>query len=437
MKKGVFIILVFSLYSLHCYSQVKIGIALPLMLNYPDPEEKKLGEQMLKGIKDALEEYKGLNPSKSVSIKIEDTKRDQSVTLDIFNKLASDSSLIAILGPVFSSELVNNAGAASFHKIPIVTPTATLNFLAQKNEFVFQLNPTYDVRGRLMAKFAMNELGMKKFVILSENNYGKNFADSFSDEVIRNHGSILLTEYYSNDSFDIIEQLNNIKSKIIENDKFIDFGNLDKSQVEKLKNVRLKFSNVDSLVDARLIVSIYRLFGMNADSEMSSLKLSHTLTFDKTKSIIPGNTNAIYIPISNYNEISKIISQYFTENIILPVLGTSDWNNEKALIENKMYIKELYFESDFYLRDKPISDFINMSDADIKNYYFGYDGMKLLLDKISEGYITRLSLNEALENVSNYKAIHNILTLKERTNRHMSIMQFKNGVLTKANEYEY
>lgn len=437
MKKGVLIFFIFFLYSFNCYSQVKIGVALPLMSNSSDREEQKLGEHMLKGIKDALEEYKVLNPNKSVSIKIEDTKRDPSVTLDAFNKLASDSSLIAILGPVFSSELVNNVGAASFHKIPIVTPTATLNFLAQKNAFVFQLNPTYDIRGRLMAKFAMTELGMKKFVTLSENNYGKNFADSFSDEVNRNNGSILLTEYYSKDSFDIIEQLNNIKTKIIENDKFIDFGNLDKLQIEKLKNVKLKFSNIDSLMNERLIVSIYKLFGKDADSKISSLKLFHTSTFDKTKSIIPGNTDAIYISISNYSEISKIISQYFTENIILPVLGSSDWNNEKALNDNKMYIKELYFDSDFNLEDKPTKDFINMSEADIKNYYFGYDGMKLLLDKISEGNITRLSLNEALENVSNYKAVHNTLTIKDRTNRHMSVMLFKNGVLIKTKDYDY
>jgi len=437
MKTRVLLFLVFFLYGLNCYSQVKIGVALPLMLNSSDHEEKRLGDQMLKGVKDALEEYKASNPNKNVSIKVEDTKRDQSVTLDIFNKLAADSSLIAILGPVFSSELVNNAGAALFHKIPIVTPTATLNFLAQKHEFVFQLNPTYDIRGRLIAKFAMNELGMKNFVILSEDSYGKNFADSFSDEVNSNNGRILLSEYYSKDAFDIIEQLNNIKSKIIENDKFIDFGNLDKSQVEKLKNVRLKFSNVDSLIGARLIVSIYKLFGKDADTEISSLKIFPAVTFDRTKSIIPGNTDAIYIPISNYSEISKIISQYFTENILLPVLGTSDWNNEKALNENKMYIKELYFDSDFYLKDSPNNDFINLSEADIKNYYFAYDGMKLLLDKISEGNSTRLSLNEALENVSNYKAVHNMVTIKDRTNRNMSVMLFKDGVLTKASEYEY
>ncbi|MEO6696153.1 MAG: ABC transporter substrate-binding protein [Ignavibacteria bacterium] len=418
------------------YSQVRIGIALPLMTNSSGQSEKLLGEQMLKGIKDALEEYKSSEPDIDVSIKIEDTKKDQTATLDAFNKLASDSNLIAILGPVFSSELVNNAGAAAFHKIPIITPTATLNFLAQNNEYVFQLNPTYDIRGRLMAKFAINELGIKNFVILSEDSYGKNFADSFSDEVRRNKGNILLTEYYNKDAFNIIDQLKNIKSKIIENDKFIDFSNLNSIQIDKLKKSNIKFSYVDSLINERLVVSIYKLFGKTAESELLSLSINPSVTFDKNKTIIPGKVDAIYIPVSNFNEIPGIVSQFFSENIVLTVLGTSDWNNEKILQENHMYIKELYFESDFYL-DGSKKNFIEKNEAEIKNYYFGYDGMKLILDKIIEGNNTRASLYEALENTNNYKTVHNNVSMNERTNRHMSIMHFKNGALIKKSDYEY
>ena len=67
--------------------------------------------------------------------------------------------------------------------MPVISPTATVNFLAQNNPYVFQLNPTYDIRGRVMAKFAMKEMGMKNFIILSEDTYGKNYAESFKNEV--------------------------------------------------------------------------------------------------------------------------------------------------------------------------------------------------------------------------------------------------------------
>ena len=201
------------------FSQVKIGVAIPLMSSSSDVSEKKTGEQMLRGINDALEEYKNSKPKTSVTIKVEDTKKDASVTLDILNRFGSDNSVIAVLGPIYSSELVNNAGAAVFHKMPVITPTATVNFLAKNNPYVFQLNPTYDIRGRVMAKFAMKELGMKNFIILSEDSYGKNFAESFKDEVEKNNGKIEDTEFYVKESFPLTVQFENIKNIIFSNEK--------------------------------------------------------------------------------------------------------------------------------------------------------------------------------------------------------------------------
>ena len=168
-KKKIFILLLLILPGINLsYSQVKIGVAIPLMTNSSDASEKKTGEQMLRGINDALEEYKKNKPAITVTITAEDTKKDQSATLDILNRFGSDNTVIAVLGPIFSSELINNAGAAVFHKMPVISPTATVNFLAQNNPYVFQLNPTYDIRGRVMAKFAMKEMGMNNFIILSE-----------------------------------------------------------------------------------------------------------------------------------------------------------------------------------------------------------------------------------------------------------------------------
>ena len=162
-----------------------------MMKSSENSGDKKLGEQMLMGIKDALDEYNSANKSKKISITVEDTKRDPTETLNIFNRFGSDKSIIGILGPVFSSELVNNEGAGAFHKIPIISPTSTENFLAEKNPFVFQLNPTYYVRGSLMADFADKELSMKKFVIFSEDTYGVNFAEAFTEQVIKNGGEVI------------------------------------------------------------------------------------------------------------------------------------------------------------------------------------------------------------------------------------------------------
>lgn len=427
------------------FPQIKIGVLLPLMKNSDEAEEKKLAEQMLKGINEALKENNENKLREQVSIKVEDTEKDQSITLNMLNKFGSDSGFIGVFGPVFSSELVNNAGAAAYHKIPVITPTATYNFLAAKNEFVFQLNPTYDVRGGIMAKFAMNELGMKNFVILSEESYGKNFEESFKAQVNKNSGNILFTEFYSKDKENLSAELSEIKDKIMENEKFLDFANLNSAQLEKLRKLNSQFSklNIDSILNERLIISIFKLFGKKAEKILDSAGISYIsyLDSDKSRNYILGYIDAVYIPVSNSNEISKIVSEYFSENINLPILGTSDWNNEEILEENKMYIKDLYFDSDFFLKDNfetvknSGNDIENLSETEIRNYYFGYDGMKLILDKISEGNKTRQNLNESLQKINDFNAIHNNVTIKERTNHQMIIMNFRNGILKKLKDY--
>lgn len=421
------------------YSQNKIGVALPMMISSENAEEKKLGEQMLKGINDALEEYNKTGQTNKISISAEDTKKDPNEVLQIFNKFGSDSTVIAILGPVFSSELINNEGAASFHKIPIITPTATENFLAEKNPFVFQLNPTYDIRGRLMADFAEGELKMKNFVIFSEDTYGKKYSDSFSDEVIKNGGEIIYTNYYSKDSTDLSAVLEDLKDRIFEKDRFIDFGTVTKSQMDKLKKVKFLFSFPDSLYREKLVVSIYKLFGKGALRVTDSIGMNPVQIKypDNAKQYLLGYADAVYIPISNSGEMSKVIPQYFSSNIKLPVLGTSDWNNETILIENKMYIDQLYFDADFYIKDKSRDDFANMEESEIRNYYFGYDAMKLILDKIAAGNNTRQLLNSALESVSNYPAVHCNFTIKGRTNHQMAVMKFRNGILEKLKDFVF
>ena len=44
-----------------------------------------------------------------------------------------------------------------------------------------------------------------------------------------------------------------------------------------------------------------------------------------------------------------IVPELFSNGLSFYLAGTGDWNNEKALDENKIYLKNLYFESEYYL----------------------------------------------------------------------------------------
>lgn len=419
--------------------QTRIGVILPLMQSSENAEDKITGEEILKGITDALDEYNASDSVNNIIIKTEDTKRDPERVLELINEMGSDTNIKAVIGPVFSSEISNNAGAPAFHKIPLITPTATQNFLAENNEYFFQLNPTYETRGKLMGRYATKELKLNRFLILSEETYGIRYAGAFTSEVLKARGNIVATKYFNIEDTNLDSVMNELKDAMITNDKFIDFGNLTTDQTDKLKGMNFVFSNMDSLVNVRSIASIYKIFGINADRIVDSagIKAVKITAPDKSRSYLTGSVDAIYIPISNPEKINLILPSLKNAGLNLPVIGTSDWNNEKILENNSAYINRLYFESDFYIKDKSKNDFTNISESEIKNYYMGYDAMMLVAKKISEGNNSREKLYNALQSVNDFKAVHINYTIKNRSNHQMMIMKFEKGKLESAGDYVY
>lgn len=411
-------------------AQIKIGVALPLMKDAGSETSGSTGEMMLKGISDALTEYDANVPLSKVEIVVEDTKRDPQTTLDILNKFGSDSKISAVLGPVFSSELSMTAGAASFHKMPVITPSATENFIAEKNEYVFQLNPTYDIRGRLMAKYAGDKLKMRKFIILAENTYGKMFADAFEDQANEDGDSILFVKYYSKDDWDLLEEVREIKNYLSSIDKFISFADLPKAEYDKLVSSGLNSAMIDTLITGKYFVSIYRLFGTDAESVVSARSIPTKPLDTESLKVLFGVADAIYIPVSKSDEVGRVALALFRNSLDLPVLGTSDWNNRKVLEDNSVFLPEVVYEADFLLSkefDDKASELTDLKDADLRNYFFGYGSMRMLLSIIANGNKSRSDINRAVESLSGYVAPYNKYSMKKRTNVSLNIVKFSNG----------
>ncbi|MBK9332772.1 MAG: hypothetical protein IPM96_10325 [Ignavibacteria bacterium] len=122
---------------------------------------------------------------------------------------------------------------------------------------------------------------------------------------MKNGGAITASVYYSKDDNDLTQELEELEDKIFSLDKFIDFGNIAREHFEIIKNYDIKFSYADSLKMESLVVSIYKLFGRDADRIMDSLSFKPSASYDKSRTVIPGYTEAIYIPISTYLEIRK------------------------------------------------------------------------------------------------------------------------------------
>lgn len=435
-KLILFLVLLLSpfLNSISFCQGVKIGVALPLFEESDDPAKKQLGSDILNGIEFALNEY-NRSPVIKITLDIRDTKRDPVESERIIDAFAQDSSIVCVLGPVFSSELLEVANIGVTEKLPIISPTATADDIAESHDYVFQLNPSYKVRGTLMADYLVKIAGLKNFVIIYEESYGSNFSEHFETEVGKLGGKVLLSSSYNKDAKNITDIITQIIKVIRDNDLFINPANLNVTQLKKLENSGVRYSLLDSLVTQKTDVSIYYLFGHNARKVIDTLNIKAFQLKPDATNFIQGYIDAIYIPISNPSEISMIVPELYSNKLSFFIAGTGDWNNEEILNENKVYLKNLIFESEYYIDEnnqafKELKTKISKTKITLnKSFLFGFDSMNLLLSIISSGNITRDRIRDALKKVVSYDAVRSKISLDfNRVNSELNILAYDNGL---------
>lgn len=429
---GLFLVL----FSSFTYSQntVKIGIALPLFRESEDNTKKQLGNEILDGIKQALAEYTK-NGGQKVTLEVMDTQRDPNLANEIIAGFGADSSIIGVIGPVFSSELMESALNGPEHKLPIISPTATGDELAANFNYVYQLNPSYEVRGKLMAEYLIKKNGHKNFAVIYEDTYGDNFRKHFEDEVKTLGGRIVIAEPYKKDFKNITDIIAKIIKNIRDNDLFINVANLNLTQRQKLEKAGVRTSLLDSSVSLNMDISIFYMFGKNAKKTLDTMNIKPYTLKPETTKFIQGIIDAIYIPISNPTEINVIVPQLFSDGLSYYIAGTGDWNYEKTLEENKVYIKNLIFESEYY-PDENNPKYIELKEnlkktkyKLTKNFLFGYDAAELVLSLINSGNNTREKLNNALKNLSGYDAIKSKISLDYHgINSELNILRYDEGI---------
>lgn len=416
------------------FSQIKIGAALPLFQDSDDATKKQLGQDILSGINFALKEYSKNNVVK-VTLEVKDTRRDMTEVVRVMEDFAADKDVQCVIGPVFSSELAEVSNFGRSDLIPIISPTATGDDLAENHDYIFQLNPSYKVRGRVMADYLVKTLGMKNFAVIAEETYGVNFSKHFEEQAKKNGGVIVSSLTYKKDAKNINDIVAEIDKVIKANDLFVNISNLNLTQTKKLESAGVRYSLIDSLIQQKIEVSIYYLLGKNAKKMLDTMNIKPaTLKSDAAK-YIQGYLDAIYIPISNASEISLIVPELYSNNLSFFFAGTGDWNNEDVLKENKAYFKNLVFESEYYLYENS-PDLIDLKakldKAKIKlnkNFLFGYDSMNLLLSIIASGNKTRQDIYSTLNKVSNYDAIKSKISLDfNRINSELNILTYNNGI---------
>jgi branched-chain amino acid transport system substrate-binding protein len=190
------------------------GVILPLYSASKDSNGTEPGPEILEGIKYAVSEYNNTHEEK-VGLIIRDSGQKPERIKEIKNEFVKIPNLKIIIGPIYSDEVKTTLEIFKDTDIPVISPTATENNLTTIYPNFFQANPSFILRGKIIAQYLFYVEDKKKMAMLSpEAGYSVAVASAFKDEFKRLGGKLIVDVSYSSKTFDLTSQVSKIQQKI-------------------------------------------------------------------------------------------------------------------------------------------------------------------------------------------------------------------------------
>lgn len=179
--------------------------------------EATFGISTRDGIILAVEEWNkaGGLLGKQIELKAYDNQgKPEEARLSV-EKLINIDNVVAVLGEVASTRSLAGAPVAQQNKVPMISPSSTNPAVTQKGDYIFRVCFIDPFQGEVMAKFAFNNLKLKKAAILrdSKSDYSMGLANYFIKTFTALGGEIVGDEKYVSGDVDFKAQLTNLKSK--------------------------------------------------------------------------------------------------------------------------------------------------------------------------------------------------------------------------------
>lgn len=179
--------------------------------------ESTFGISTHRGIMMAVEEANASGGIQGKPIKVisldDQGRSDEAVTA--VTKLVTQENVQLILGEVASSRSIAAAPVAQKYKVPMISPSSTNPRVTQVGDFIFRVCFIDPFQGKVMAKFAAQNLKMKTAAILRDikSDYSVGLADFFAEDFQKMGGKIISDLSYSSGDADFKAQLTAIKLK--------------------------------------------------------------------------------------------------------------------------------------------------------------------------------------------------------------------------------
>jgi len=201
-------------------NSIRIGVIAELTGDMPAVGEscKKAAEMAVKEINDAGGLEVGDKKYK-VDLFVEDNAGKAEQSASAAQKLITQQKVLAIVGPNATRYAIPASEIAESSKVVLITPWSTnpkttLDAKTDKpKSFVFRACFIDPFQGRVVAKFALDNLKAKKAAVLYDvaSDYNKGIAEYFKATFEQNGGQVVAFETYTTNDKDFSGQLTKIK----------------------------------------------------------------------------------------------------------------------------------------------------------------------------------------------------------------------------------
>src|SRR5690606_2152799 len=109
-----------------------------------------------------------------------------------------DFKLDVIIGPLYSEQVIEISNFVERLDVPFLAPLANTFEINKGHDLIYQINPSFESRGRQTANLAFNSLQLQKFGVMTEkDSHGEIDANAFADEITKLGGEI--TYFFAED----------------------------------------------------------------------------------------------------------------------------------------------------------------------------------------------------------------------------------------------
>lgn len=195
-------------------TEIRIGVVAPLTGDIANVGQSTLeaAQLVVQGVNDAGGLDVGGRKQKVVLV-IKDNQDKAEVAVSAAQSLINQESVVAIVGPQASRNAIPVANVAESAHIPMISPWSTNPETTAGKQYVFRVAFIDPFQGRVMARFAIEELRVHKAAVLYDvaSAYNKGIAEIFKQVFEEAGGQVVAFESYTTGEEDFSQQLARIR----------------------------------------------------------------------------------------------------------------------------------------------------------------------------------------------------------------------------------